>query len=87
MRSFGDQVIPYVVQPDPRESDLTAASDEERDKVAQQVAMTYEDDRAIILNKMTVDAQRHEVWWLLLGGVVVLLCAEVLMTRWLVKNR
>jgi hypothetical protein len=83
----GDQVIPYAVQPDPRESDLTPASDEERERVAKQVPMTYEDDHTVMLNTMTLATQRHEVWWLLLAGVVVLLCGEVLMTRWLVKNR
>jgi hypothetical protein len=82
-----EQSIPYVVQPDPRESDLTPAGDEDRANVAKLVPMTYEDDRAAMLNTMTVATQRHEVWWLLLAGVVVLLCAEVLMTRWLVKNR
>jgi hypothetical protein len=82
-----EQVIPYVVQPDPRESDLTPATDDERAMVAKLVPMTYEDDRAAMLNTMTVATQRHEVWWLLLAGVVVLLCAEILMTRWLVKNR
>jgi hypothetical protein len=83
----GDQVIPYAVQPDPRESDLTPAGDEDRAKVTKLVPMTYEDDRAKMLDTMTVATQRHEIWWLLLGGVVVLLCCEVLMTRWLVKNR
>jgi hypothetical protein len=83
----GEQVIPYVVRPDPRESDLTPASDDDRAKVAKQVPMTYEDDRAAMLNTMTLATQRHEVWWLLLAGVVGLLCCEVLMTRWLVKNR
>jgi len=83
----GEQVIPYAVQPDPRESDLTPASEEDREKVTKQVPMTYEDDRAKMLDTMTVATQRHEVWWLLLAGVVVLLCCEVLMTRWLVKNR
>ncbi|HEX5273351.1 MAG TPA: hypothetical protein VFW33_22800, partial [Gemmataceae bacterium] len=83
----GEQVIPYVVEADPRESDLTPAADEDREKVARQVPMTYENDRTVMLSTMTVATQRHEVWWLLLGGVVVLLCGEVLMTRWLVKNR
>jgi hypothetical protein len=82
-----EQVVPYVVQPDPRESDLTPASDDDRAKVTKLVPMTYEDDRSAILKTMSVATQRHEVWWLLLAGVVVLLCAEVLMTRWLVKNR
>jgi hypothetical protein len=75
------------VQPDPRESDLTPAGDEDRAKVTKQVAMTYEDDRSKILDTMAVATQRREVWWLLLAGVIALLCCEVLMTRWLVKKR
>jgi hypothetical protein len=87
----GQQVIPYVVQPDAHESDLTAVSDEDRARLQQTVkpglTLTYEDDRSKILSTMSTATQRHEVWWLLLAGVVVLLCAEILMTRWLVKNR
>jgi hypothetical protein len=82
-----EQMVPYVVQPDPRESDLTPAGPEDHDKVTKLVPMTYEDDRAVMLNTMTLATQRHEVWWLLLAGVIGLLCAEILMTRWLVKNR
>jgi hypothetical protein len=83
----GDQAIPYVVQPDPRESDLTPCGEEERARVAKLIPMDYEDDRSEILKTMTVATQQHEVWWLMLVGVVALLCCEVLMTRWLVKNR
>ena len=40
-----------------------------------------------IMGTMIEATEHPEIWWLLLAGVVVLLCCEILMTRWLVKNR
>ena len=40
---------PDVAQPDPRESDLTASTEEERAHVAQVLPMQYQNDREPIL--------------------------------------
>ena len=40
LRTKDEQTVYYVVQPDPRESDLVPANDGDREKVAAQVPMT-----------------------------------------------
>ena len=40
----------YVVAPDARESDLTACSSEERDRVHGAIGVRYEDDRGKIVH-------------------------------------
>jgi hypothetical protein len=81
----GDRTVHYVVQPDPRETeDLTPCDDEARGKVAEIIPLKYADDPAEIL---AVPAQAREIWWWLMLGVIVFLCAEVWMTRRIVKGR
>jgi hypothetical protein len=79
--------IYYVVQADARESDLTPCSDEDRRRVADILPMQYENDRAQMTAALTKVNTKQEFWWLLLLGVVALLCAEVVMTRWMAKGR
>jgi hypothetical protein len=81
------QTIHYVVQPDPRESDLTPASEEERSRVAELLPVRYENERDRILPELERSAERQEVWWWFLLGVILLLCGEVWMTRRIVKAR
>jgi hypothetical protein len=87
----GEQTTYFTVQPDPRESDLTPSTEPDRvavsDAVKKQVTLEYENDSAAMLTAMTHTTQKIEVWWVLLAGVIVLLCGEVLMTRWLVKRQ
>jgi hypothetical protein len=89
--SAGEQTTYFTVQPDPRESDLTPSGEADRvavsDAVKKQVTLQYENDTAAMLTAMTHTTQKIEVWWILLAGVIVLLCGEVLMTRWLVKRQ
>jgi hypothetical protein len=75
----------YAVQADPRESVLTAASADEREAVRQLLPLTYEDDPS----KLTLAAGggRLELWSWVLVGVIVLLCAEVWLTRRITMNR
>jgi hypothetical protein len=49
--------------------------------------MKYENDRTELAAQWVSENHRHEVWWWLFLGVIGLLCAEVWMTRRLVKNR
>ena len=79
--------IYYVVQGDARESDLTPCTEADRQRVAALLPMQYENDRARMMPATPTTATKQEFWWLLLLGVIVLLCAEVVMTRWMVKNR
>jgi hypothetical protein len=87
LTASGEQTVYYVVQPDPRESDLTPASEEDRKKVTDLVPMKYADDPAALWTAMQQTTERQEIWWWLLLGVVALLCGEVWMTRRMVKNR
>jgi hypothetical protein len=83
----GNSTVCYVVQADARESDLTPASDEEHDKVAKLVPMTYENDLKQALQTAPGTEIRQELWLYLLLGMIALLCGEVWLTRRMVKNR
>jgi hypothetical protein len=82
-----EQTVYYVVPTDPRESDLTACTTEERDGVGRRLGLTYEDDRDSILGAAEASTQRQELWAYLLLGLIGLLCLEVWMTRRLVMSR
>jgi hypothetical protein len=87
LKTPDSRTIFYVVQPDARESDLTACSDEDRANVAKGIPMRYENDRERMAAALAESSQRQEYWWWLLLGLVALLCAEVLLTRYLVKSQ
>jgi hypothetical protein len=77
----------YVVQPDRRESDLKPCADADRDKVANLVPMTYQNDLSHMSEALSAASERQEVWWWFLVGVIVFLCGEVWMTRRIVRGR
>ena len=84
----GDQTVYYVAQPDPRESDLTPCTAEERNRVSQILPMTYQDEPGPILDARNAVAHNQDWWWqLLLVGMICLLCGEVWMTRRMLKAR
>jgi hypothetical protein len=85
-RSNG-QTVPYVVQADPRESDLTPCGDADRQKVAEIVPVTYREFRERLVADATDAPPARELWWWFLFGVVGLLCAEVALTRRLAVSR
>ncbi len=49
---------------------------------AAEVLLDYPDDVAEILS-----GKKHDLWWLFLVGVTLLLCSEVWMTRRIAKGR
>jgi hypothetical protein len=88
LRTPDHRTIYYVVQPDPRESDLTPCSDTDRERVAKFVpAIKYENDRQQMTRELVSSSQRQEVWWWFLVGVIVFLCGEVWMTRRVARSR
>jgi hypothetical protein len=88
LRTADDRVIYYVVQADPRESDLAACNEADRAQVAKFVpGLTYEDKRDTLQDTLTASSQRQEMWWWFLFGVIGLLCGEVWMTRRMVRGR
>jgi hypothetical protein len=81
------QVVHYVVRPDPRESDLTPATDAERQQVAQYVPVTYRDFRQPLEAETAETPPARDLWEGFLFAVTALLCAEVWMTRRIVRAR
>jgi hypothetical protein len=81
------RTVYYVSQPDPRESDLSASSDDQRSAVAKIVPMQYESDPKKILTARKASDHADEWGPIFLVGMIVLLCGEVWMTRRMVKNR
>jgi len=72
--------LPVVIHADPRESDLTPCSEEERQKVAELLPLRYL-DKARLPEDADAAGQKEDVWWLFLIGVIGLLCCELLLTR------
>ncbi len=80
-------VVYYAMPPDARESDLTTASEQERERVATMIGVRYEDDRGNIVDAWAGSSRRQDLWIYLLLLLIGLLCVEVFMTRRMVKNR
>lgn len=77
------RLVYFVVEPDPSESELTPAKEEERRQVAAVIPVKYQDSADEILFG---SGKEMELWWWFLLGVIALLCGEVWMTRRLALN-
>jgi Aerotolerance regulator N-terminal/von Willebrand factor type A domain len=73
----------YSVQSDPRESDLTPSSEEDREKVKKFMPLTYTTEGEAEHRA----APSVDIWLYLLLGMIALLCSEVWMTRRMVMHR
>ena len=80
-------LVYYVVAPAARESDLTANSKEESERVAGLIGVRYEDDKAKMIGEWSNSTQREDLWQYLLLGLIALLCLEVYMTRRMITSR
>ncbi len=88
LKTPDDHTVYYVARPDPRESDLTPTTAEERDRVARIFPMQYQNERGPILDARGAGAHTQDWWWeILLVGMIFLLCGEVWMTRRMLKAR
>src|SRR5262249_10342821 len=74
LQTAGGQTVYYVVQADPRESDLTPWSEADRDKVAKLVPLVYEQTQEPTATTRIPTAHNQELWWWLLLGVIAFLC-------------
>jgi hypothetical protein len=80
--SAGDLVRYFTVQPDPGESNLSASTDAERQRVRQAVpGLDFTADRAAVVADALRAPHPAELWWVCVAGVVGLLAAEVWLTR------
>jgi hypothetical protein len=87
LQEDGGRSAYFVVQPDPRESDLTPCSADDRARVAALVPMHYESDLQAVVDALRGPAPTQDLWWLALIGVLGLLCAEVWLTRRMLLSR
>ena len=79
------QIVYYVVQSDPRETDdLSPCSAEEREQVAAIVPVNYVENAGDILSGPSA---AREIWWWLMLAVIAFLCGEVWLTRRIAKGR
>lgn len=81
------QTVHYVVQGDLREFDLTPMGKEDKEKLREIVPVSFEDKPELLYEKLPEKNDFQEFWWILLLGVVVLLCGEVWFTRKIVRGR
>lgn len=72
---------------DLEESNLAPCSPEDWNAVQEYVPMTYLTDRDARNSPLAAELHSEEFWWWLMLGVVGLLCAELWMTRRIVRGR
>jgi Aerotolerance regulator N-terminal/von Willebrand factor type A domain len=72
----------FVVQADARESDLTPASDADRQRIRKLFpTLVYTNDRREVIDGLLRSPQPTELWWLVMLAVIGLLGVEVWLTR------
>jgi hypothetical protein len=82
------KMVSYVVQGASEEADLTPATETQKEEVVKSVpGLKYENDGETIHKAGDKDGPKFDLWAWLLGGLILLLCVEVWMTRRMVKNR
>ncbi|MSU76894.1 MAG: VWA domain-containing protein [Gemmataceae bacterium] len=79
-RADGKQ-IPFAVEPDAGESNLTRCTEDDRRKIRARLPITWGDRDAVGSPSLIEGSSREEIWWLLLIAVLAFLCFEVWMTR------
>ena len=89
LRTPENSTVYYAVRPRrAEESNLTPCTEEDREKVAKIIPnLKYQNDRDQLTTAWVSETHRQELWSWLLLGLIVLLCAEVWMTRRIVRQR
>src|SRR5581483_6264402 len=76
----GAKIIPFVVHGDPRESDLQPCTEKELKEIMDLTGM-HEIDAGLPALANAADTAAHDLWWLAMVGVMLLLCGEIWLTR------
>jgi hypothetical protein len=76
----------FVVQPDPRESDLTTCGEDDRKRLAALVPVHFEQRVQAVAQALEGPAVTADIWWLVMIAVMALLCGEVWLTRRMAAN-
>jgi hypothetical protein len=87
LRTEDKKTYYYTGQSDVEESNLAPCTPDDWKKVEEFVPMTYLTDRDATNSPLARELQTEELWWWLMLGVVGLLCAELWMTRRIVRGR
>jgi hypothetical protein len=77
----------YTGQADAEESNLSPCTAEDWKNIAELVPMTYLTDRDARNSPLAAELHTEELWWWLMLGLIGLLCAELWMTRRIVRGR
>jgi hypothetical protein len=75
------RVRSIVTSPDLRESNLTRSTEDAWRKVRDRLPVAWRTDQEPTVASTAQEGRREELWWLLMLGVIGLLCSEVWMTR------
>jgi hypothetical protein len=87
LRTEDKKTYYYTGQADVEESNLAPCTADDWKKVQEFVPMTYLTDRDAKNSPLARELQTEELWWWLMLGVVGLLCAELWMTRRIVRGK
>jgi hypothetical protein len=87
LRTEDKKTYYYTGQADVEESDLTPCTIDDWKKVQEFIPMTYLTDRDARNSPLAAELHTQELWWWLMLGVIGLLCAELWMTRRIVRGR
>jgi len=79
-------VEPFVVSEESDESNLTMLTDAERELLTKDDRAQFVSEVGEIATVASGESTRTELWWLILVGVLVMLVAEVALTRKMVKG-
>jgi VWA domain-containing protein/aerotolerance regulator-like protein len=77
----------YTGQADVEESNLSPCTNEDWTKIRDLIPMTYLTDHDAHNSPLASELHTEELWWWLMLGVIGLLCAELWMTRRIVRGR
>jgi hypothetical protein len=84
----GGKTSYFVVQPDPRESQLAPTTEQDRKKVSDLIPnLTYADNPDDLAEAIVKGSNNKEIWLLVLLGVFIVLFGEVWMTRRMLRKR
>ena len=87
LRTEDKRIYYYTGQADVEESDLAPCTADDWKKVQEFIPMTYLTDRDARNSPLATELHTQELWWWLMLGVIGLLCAELWMTRRIVRGR
>ena len=87
LRTEENKTFFYTGQAEVEESNLAPCTSEDWEKIQEFIPMTYLTDHDARNSPLAAELHTEELWWWLMLGVIGLLCAELWMTRRIVRGR